>query len=83
MKWTKKLESEIWKIYDTWMQSYLNGDVKTYDSFLDDDYHFIGSAKNEEFLNRKDTTQFFEDTGDQFTGKTEIRNETNTIEQFG
>ena len=83
MKLNKKIKTEVLKIYDTWMHSYLHGDVETYDSFLDDDYHFIGSAKNEEFLNRKDTTKFFEDTGDQFAGKTEIRNETMTIEQFG
>jgi signal transduction histidine kinase/ketosteroid isomerase-like protein len=83
MKLNKKIETEVLKIYDTWMHSYLHGDVEAYDSFLDNDYHFIGSAKNEEFLNRKDTTKFFEDTGDQFAGKTEIRNETKTIEQFG
>ena len=83
MQLTKKTETEILKIYDTWMHSYLHGDVEAYDSFLDDDYHFIGSANNEEFLNRKDTTKFFEDTGDQFAGKTEIRNETKTLEQFG
>ena len=35
---------EIFKIYDTWLYSYLNGDVATYDSFLDDNYHFIGST---------------------------------------
>ncbi|MCK0180099.1 ATP-binding protein [Flavobacteriaceae bacterium S0862] len=83
MKLTKKQEKEIWQVYDTWLNSYLNGDVKTYDSFLDDDYHFIGSATKEEFLNRKDTTKFFADTGDQFAGKTEIRNESKIIEQFG
>jgi signal transduction histidine kinase/ketosteroid isomerase-like protein len=83
MKPNEKIEKEVLKIYDTWMHSYLHGDVKAYDSFLDDDYHFIGSAKNEEFLNRKNTTKFFADTGDQFAGKTEIRNETMTIEQFG
>ncbi|WP_178987931.1 ATP-binding protein [Winogradskyella schleiferi] len=83
MKLTKKLETEIWQVYDTWLHSYLNGDVETYNSYLDDDYHFIGSATKEEFLNRKDTTKFFEDTGDQFAGKTEIRNESKIIEQFG
>jgi signal transduction histidine kinase len=82
MKLNKKIETEVLKIYDTWMHSYLNGDVEIYDSFLDDEYHFIGSATKEEFLNRKDTTQFFADTGDQFAGKTEIRNESKTIEQF-
>ncbi|WP_417856390.1 ATP-binding protein [Xanthomarina gelatinilytica] len=83
MKLSKKIETEIWQVYETWLNSYLNGDVETYDSFLDDDYHFIGSATKEEFLNRKDTTKFFADTGDQFAGKTEIRNESKIIEQFG
>lgn len=83
MKLTKKQEKEIWQVYDTWLNSYLNGDVETYNSFLDDDYHFIGSATKEEFLNRKDTTEFFAETGDQFAGKTEIRNESKFIEQFG
>ncbi len=83
MKLNKNIASEVWKVYDTWIQSYLNGDVETYNSYLDDEYHFIGSAKNEEFLNRKDTTQFFEDTGDEFAGKTELRNESKSIEQFG
>ena len=83
MKVAKKIEKEVLKVYDTWLHSYLNGDVKTYDSYLDDNFHFIGSTNNEEFLNRKDTTKFFEATVDQFSGKTELRNETKTIEQFG
>ncbi|MGB5553037.1 MAG: nuclear transport factor 2 family protein, partial [Flavobacteriaceae bacterium] len=83
MKPTKKIESEVLKVYETWMHSYLNGDTKTYDSYLDVDFHFIGSTNNEEFLNRKDTTQFFSDTGEQFAGKTELRNETKVVEQFG
>ena len=44
MKLTKKQEREIMQVYDTWLNSYLNGDVKTYDSFLDVDYRFIGST---------------------------------------
>ncbi|MEJ7674820.1 MAG: nuclear transport factor 2 family protein [Chitinophagaceae bacterium] len=83
MKLTKKLEAEVMQAYDTWLYSYLNGDVKTYDSYLDDDYRFIGSTNNEEFLNRKDTTKFFETTGEQFAGITELRNETRTISQIG
>ncbi|WP_166965567.1 ATP-binding protein [Yeosuana marina] len=83
MKPTKQLEKETLKVYDTWLQSYLNGDVKTYDSFFDDAFHFIGSTHNEEFLDRKHTTDFFEATGEQFAGKTQLRNETKIIEQFG
>lgn len=80
---TKKIEKEVLKIYDIWLHSYLNGDVQTYDNYLDDAYHFIGPTNNEEFLSRKDTTQFFAETADQLAGKTKLRNETKTFEQFG
>jgi len=83
MKLTKNQETELMQVYDTWLHSYLNGDVKTYDSFFDDRYHFIGSTINEEFLNRKDTTKFFQDTADQLAGKSQLRNEKRIIEQFG
>ncbi len=82
MKLTKKQEQEIMQVYDTWLKSYLNGDIKTYDSFLDVDYRFIGSTNNEEFLNKKDTTNFLKATADQLAGKTEIRNSIKTIEQL-
>ena len=36
MKLTKKTEAEVIKVYDAWLNAYLNGDVKTYDFFLDD-----------------------------------------------
>lgn len=82
MKLTKKQETEIWQVYDTWLQSYLNGDVVTYDSYFDTDYHFIGSTNNEEFLSKKDTTQFFADTAEQLAGKCDLRNETRIIEKI-
>ena len=82
MKLTKKTETEVIKVYDTWLNAYINGDVKTYDFFLDDSYHFIGSTNNEEFLNRKDTTKFFEKTADQLAGKTDLKNRIKTIELY-
>lgn len=69
-------------MYDAWWHSYLTGDVKTYDSLLDDEYRFVGSTNGEEFLNRKDTTKFFELTADQLAGKAELRNLTRTIEKL-
>lgn len=69
MKPSKTQETEIWQVYDTWLTAYLNADVKTYASYLADDYHFIGSTDNEEFLNKTDTTTFFENTADQLAGK--------------
>ena len=82
MKLTKELEAEVTQVYQTWLNSYLNGDVKTYDSYFDDGYHFIGSTNNEEFLNRKDTTKFFERTAEQFAGKAQLRDNTTHIEEI-
>ncbi len=83
MKLTKKIETEVLKVYDSWLQAYLNGDVATYDAHLDDTYHFIGSTNNEEFLDRKATTNFFEATADQLAGKCLLKNENKILEKFG
>src|SRR6056297_315628 len=82
MKLTSSQEADIWQVYDTWLSAYLNADVTTYDSFLDDDYHFIGSTNNEEFLKRTDATMFFEQTGEQFAGIMDLRNERKILEVF-
>ena len=65
MNLSKKDEKELLKVYETWWKSYLNGDIDTYNHYLDDDFRFVGSTEGEEFLNRKDTTAFFEATADQ------------------
>ncbi len=82
MKLTKKQETEVWQVYNKWLDAYLNGDTKTYNKYLDKDYHFIGSTNNEEFLNKKDTTNFFKDTADQLAGMCDLRNESKIIEKF-
>jgi hypothetical protein len=59
MRPTEKQRAEVLSVYDTWLKVYLNGHVKTYDLYFDDEYRFIGSTDNEDFLNRADTTKFF------------------------
>ncbi|MGB5273864.1 MAG: nuclear transport factor 2 family protein, partial [Flavobacteriaceae bacterium] len=76
-------EKEVRQVYDTWLKSYLNGDIKVYDSYLDPEYRFIGSTDNEEFLNKKDTTNFLKVTADQLAGKAEVRNSVKTVEKLG
>ena len=77
---TKKEEAELLKVYNAWWESYLNGDVKTYESYLDDNFRFVGSTEGEEFLDKKDTTAFFEATADQLAGKAKLSNVIRTIE---
>ncbi|MBK9332004.1 MAG: nuclear transport factor 2 family protein [Ignavibacteria bacterium] len=80
MKLSKELKSEVMQVYDTWWHSYLNGDVKTYDSFLDENYRFVGSTDAENYLDRLDTTKFFEATAYQLAGKAQLRNRTVNLE---
>ncbi len=80
MNLSKKEEKELLKVYETWWQSYLNGDIETYNHYLDDDFRFVGSTEGEEFLDRKDTTIFFEATADQFAGKSKLENVIRSIE---
>ncbi|MGK2864697.1 MAG: nuclear transport factor 2 family protein [Chitinophagaceae bacterium] len=80
MTLNKHDKKELLQVYETWWHSYLNGDVKTYDSYLADHYRFIGSTINEDYLNKTDTTKFFEDTAEQLAGKAELRNLERTME---
>jgi signal transduction histidine kinase len=82
MKLSKQQEAEVIPIYNEWWHSYLNGDVKTYEHYLDDDYRFVGSTVAEDFLNKRDTTQFFDETADQLAGKTQKRNSKLTTEYY-
>jgi signal transduction histidine kinase/ketosteroid isomerase-like protein len=82
MKLTENQKTEVQNVYNIWLNAYLNGDVKTYNSYFVDDYRFIGSTNNEEFLSRTDTTKFLAATKDQLAGKVEIRNSKRTFEKF-
>ena len=82
MNLSKQAEKELLVVYNSWWESYLNGDIPTYDSFLDDDFRFVGSTDGEEFLNRKGSTSFFEATADQLAGKAKLENIVRTIESI-
>ncbi len=81
MKLTKKQEAEILKVYHTYWDSYLKGEVEIMHPLLADEYTQVGSAEAEVFSNKKDAVQFLYDTIDQVAGKIEMRNRTTTLEQ--
>ena len=83
MKPDQKIEKEILDIYDNWLNSYVDSDFETYSRYLDDQYHFVGSAGNVELLGKKVLPPFLEVTAGQLPAKTEIRNSKRTVKLFG
>jgi hypothetical protein len=80
MKLTKKLEAAIRKLYETYWNSYINGEIETYASLLDEDFKFIGSTEAEPLLNKKDSLKLLDAVKEQMAGKAEFRNRNITVE---
>ena len=74
MKLTKKLEAEILKVYKGYWDAYLQGDMRSFGSMLDDDISVFGTAVSEVFNNKKETLRFYKATADQLVGKVQFRN---------
>ena len=73
MKLTKKLEAEILKVYKTYWEAYLKGDMKTFASYLVDDITVFGTAVSETFNNKKETLRFYKATANQLVDKAQFR----------
>src|SRR5687767_14999359 len=74
MKLTKKLETEVLKMYKAYWEAYLNGDMKTFASMLAHDITVFGTAVSEVFNNKKETLRFYKATAGQLVGKAQFRN---------
>jgi ketosteroid isomerase-like protein len=83
MRLTKQQEKEAMKVYETYWDNYLMGDVESMAGLLDDDYTQVGSAETEVFSNKKDAVKFLHDTIDQVTRKLEMRNRNTRLDQQG
>ncbi|MDP9229078.1 MAG: nuclear transport factor 2 family protein [Bacteroidota bacterium] len=74
MKLTKQLEKEILKVYNTYWEAYLNGDMRAFTSMLDENVRIFGSSQNEAFSNKKAAVKFYKATASQIAGNAELRN---------
>lgn len=74
MKLTKNLKAEILKIYHSYWDAYLAGDMKKFASMLDDNIKVFGTAVSEVFNNKTEAVRFYKTTAEQMTGKAEFRN---------
>lgn len=74
MKLTKKLETEILKLYNACWDAYLKGDLKTHASFLSADFKMIGSSDGETFNNKQEWIAYCRKTKKQFAGVIRLKN---------
>jgi signal transduction histidine kinase len=79
MKLTKKLETEILKVYNTYWDAYFKGDMKVFASMFDENCIIIGSSENEVFYNKKTALKFYKATAGQVVGKAGIQNKKITL----
>ena len=73
MKITKKLATEIKKFMDIYWDTYLKGDLKTWATFLPDDYRNIGTTKEELWNSKQEILDYTYSVMDQMRGMAELR----------
>jgi len=73
MKITKKIEAEITQFTQTYWDTYLSGDLKTWATFLSDDYRNIGTTKEELWNSKQEILDYTYAVLDQMVGMAEIR----------
>jgi len=73
MKLTKKLESEILKVYNACWNAYLAGDLKTHASFLSPGFKIIGTSESEQFDSKKAWIAYCKKTINQFAGVIKLK----------
>ncbi len=83
MKLSKQTEAEVLEAYHAYWTAYLNGDMETFASYLDDQVTIYGTAVGEIFNNKQDAIKFYGETAHEMTGKAEFRNREISVQQVG
>ncbi|MFZ9388542.1 MAG: ATP-binding protein [Chitinophagaceae bacterium] len=79
MKLTKKQEAEIRQVMNTYWDSYIRGDLKTWASFLPDNYRNIGTNQEENWSNKKEIVEYTRRVTYAMAGKADLRNKKTEI----
>src|SRR6187399_1201010 len=79
MKLTKKLEAEIKRFMNSYWDTYLKGDLKTWGAFLPADYKNIGGTEEEIWNSKKEILDYTKRVINQMVGQVEIRNKKTQI----
>lgn len=74
MKLIKNVENEIKGVLQTYWDSYFKGDLETWASYLPDNYHNIGTTKEEIWNSKEEIVTYTLNMLDQMVGMAEFRN---------
>lgn len=74
MKLTKKIEAEIKKVMNDYWDSYFDGDLETWASYLPDHYQNIGTTEEEIWKSKQDIVDYTNRVFDQMVGMADMRN---------
>ena len=69
-----KRETAARREYETYWESYLNGNLESFASTLDDNYEMIGTSEGEVAHNKAEGIAFFKSQMQEMVGKAEMRN---------
>ncbi|MBS4062988.1 MAG: nuclear transport factor 2 family protein [Chitinophagaceae bacterium] len=83
MKLTKQLEAKILKLYHGYWNANINGDIKAFISYIDDNIIAYGTAKAEVFKSKKAIAKFYKATADQMKDKADFRNRKINVKAVG
>lgn len=76
MQLTPELEAELRLALDTYWNSYLEGDIETWASYLADEYHNIGTTREEVWQSKQEIVEYSKSVIQQLQGGAEVRNKT-------
>ena len=79
MQLTKKLEAEIKEVMDDYWNSYFEGKLDHWATYLVDDYRNIGGTEEEIWDSKKEIIDYTHRVIDQLKGASEIRNKQTQI----
>ncbi|WP_179345523.1 ATP-binding protein [Winogradskyella ursingii] len=74
MKLTKKIEAEITQFLQSYWDTYFEGNLSKWQSFLNEDYKNIGTNQEEIWNSKKEILDYTNEVLDQMVGQAELRN---------
>ncbi len=74
MKLASKEEAAVKKVYMAYWESYLSGDLETFNEQIDPEFKLIGTSEIETLNSKNEVTQWLKDSVKELNGQADLRN---------